>query len=134
MTWGKFDDSFHSHPKVRAAWYRCSAAVGLQVMCITYAADHETDGVVPAWFVAGFFQKPKDLQAALSTLTDLGMWHRPGDECRCLVQPHRDGENFIVHDFLDYHPSKEALTKKRIGDAERKRRERGEASDLQEAA
>lgn len=120
MTWAKLDDSFHSHPKVRAAWYRCPASIGLHVMCITYSADHETDGVVPSWFVAAFFQKPKDLQDAVGTLTDLGMWEQRADD-------------FVIHDFLKYHPSKAKLTKKREEDAERKRRERG-AESLAEAA
>jgi hypothetical protein len=121
MTWAKLDDSFHSHPKVRMAWYRCPASIGLHVMCITYSADHETDGVVPAWFVAAFFQKPKELQAAVSTLTELGMWEQRDDE-------------FVIHDFLDYHPSKGELEKKRAREAERKRREREDSDDLAEAA
>lgn len=115
MTWAKLDDSFHSHPKVRAAWYRCPASIGLHVIGITYAADHETDGLVPVWFVAGLFQKPKDLQEAVAALTELGMWERQGDD-------------FVIHDFLDYHPSKDGLAKKRAADAERKRQERAAES------
>ena len=114
MTWAKLDDSFHSHPKVRTAWYQCSASIGLHAMAITFAADHETDGVVPGWFVAGAFRKPAELKAAVSALIESGMWEQ------------RD-EDFLIHDFLDYHPSKRALEKKRKEEAERKRRERGEA-------
>lgn len=111
MTWAKLDDSFHSHPKVRAAWYRCPASIGLHVMGITFAADHETDGLVPSWFVAGAFHKPKELEAAVSTLADLGMWEKQADQ-------------FLIHDFLDYHPSKDALGEKRAVDAARKKEER----------
>lgn len=121
VTWAKLDDSFHSHPKVRAAWFRCPASIGLHVLGITYAANHETDGVVPGWFVAGAFAKPKDLQDAVSTLLDSGMWEKQGND-------------FLIHDFLDYHPSKEDLQKKRANDAERKRREREGEPVLQDAA
>ncbi len=125
MVWAKFDDSFHSHPKVREAWYRCSASIGLHVIATTYAADHETDGAVPAWFVAGLFQKPKEMQAAVSALVELGMWEKRADE-------------FVIHDFLDYHPSKEELDEKRAADAKRKREAREkkerEEAELQEAA
>lgn len=120
MTWAKLDDSFHSHPKVRAAWYRCPASIGLHVLGITYSADHESDGVVPGWFVAGAFAKPKELQEAVSALIDMGIWER-------------HDEDFLIHDFLDYHPSKADLDKKRERDAERKRRERGDGV-LKEAA
>jgi hypothetical protein len=122
VTWAKLDDSFHSHPKVRAAWYRCPASIGLHVMGITYAADHESDGVVPGWFVAGAFHKSKDLSAAVGTLIELGMWEQQAD-----------ADDFLIHDFLDYHPSKSKLEKKRAAEAERKRRERADG-DLQEAA
>lgn len=115
MTWAKLDDSFHSHPKVRAAWYRCHASLGLHALAITYAADHETDGVVPAWFVAGAFSKPKELEEAVATLIESGMWEK-------------HGEDFLIHDFLDYHPSKKAQDEKRQADAERKRREREESA------
>lgn len=109
MTWAKLDDKFHSHPKVRAAWYRCPASIGLHVLGITFAADHETDGVVPGWFVAGAFHRPRDLTAAVSALIELGMWEKQADD-------------FLIHDFLDYHPSKQTLAKRRAADAERKRK------------
>lgn len=119
MVWAKLDDSFHSHPKVRAAWYRCPASIGLHVLAITYAADHETDGLVPSWFVAGFFSKPKELSDAVTALVEMGMWEQQADD-------------FVIHDFLKYNPSKDALSKKRDADAARKRRDRGE--DVHEEA
>ena len=120
MPWAKLDDRFHSHPKVRKAWYRCPASIGLHVMCITYAADHETDGVVPSWFVAAFFQKPKELQAAVETLTDLGMWETRADE-------------FVIHDFLDFHEARDEKAAKRAAEAERKKEERERRKREEEA-
>lgn len=107
MSWAKLDDSFHSHPKVRRAWYLCPASIGLHAMAITFAANHSTDGVVPTWFVATCFQKPKELEAAVDALLSTGMWEQHGDD-------------FLIHDFLEYHSSKA----QRKEDAERKKRER----------
>lgn len=112
VTWAKLDDSFHSHPKVRAVWYECPASLGLHVLAITYAAAHETDGMIPSWFVAGAFRKPTELKAAVSALIENGMWVSEGDD-------------FRIHDFLTYHPSKKSLQEKRQAEAERKQRERG---------
>jgi hypothetical protein len=111
MPWAKLDDRFHSHPKVRGAWYKCPASIGLHCIGITYAADHETDGVVPSWFVATLFQKPSELKEAVGTLTELGMWEQRADD-------------FVIHDFLQYHTSKEKRKQKKAEEAERKRQER----------
>jgi hypothetical protein len=111
MTWAKVDDSFHSHPKVRAAWYRCATAVGLQVMAISYAADHETDGLVPGWFMEGLLPKAKERKLVVSTLLDL-------------VMLEESGADFEVHDFLDYNPSKADMAARREREAERKRKAR----------
>jgi hypothetical protein len=115
MAWSKFDDSFESNLKVRGVWFECGAAIGLYVMSVTFAAKQETDGMVPAWWVAGCFQKPKEMEVTVGALLDSGMWERHGDD-------------FLIHDFLDFHSSKAS----RKADAERKKKEReerdGEAS------
>lgn len=107
MPWAKLDDSFESHLKVRGVWYRCPASIGLHAMAITFAAKQETDGLIPSWWVAGCFQKPKELETAVAALVESGMWKRHGDD-------------FLIHDFLDYHTSKEQRKK----DAQRKKEER----------
>ena len=82
-------------------------------MCLTYAADHQTDGVIPSWFVAGYFQRPKEMQEAVSTLIDLGMWEERTNE-------------FVIHDFLEFHTSRAERAKeakRKQGERERKRNE-----------
>jgi hypothetical protein len=80
-------------------------------MAISYAADHETDGAVPAWFVEGLLPKPKERKLVISTLADLIMLEEAGGD-------------FAVHDFLDYNPSKADLAARREREAERKRKAR----------
>jgi hypothetical protein len=121
MPWAKLDDRFHSHPKVREAWYKCPASIGLHCMAITFAADHQTDGAVPGWFVAGAFQKPKDLQEAVGTLVELGMWEQRAD-------------GFLIHDFLKYHTPKaerEAREAEKAAERERERERKRQEREQQ---
>ena len=111
MTWAKLDDGFHSHPKIRAALGRDPAAIALHSLAIAFAADYETDGHVPAWFPESVFPQERQRQSALDVLIDLGLWTVNGD-------------GHLIHDYLDYNPSKKSLDKRRAADAERKRQER----------
>ncbi len=112
MTWAKLDDRFHSHPKIRAAWMRCPASIGLHAMAISYCADHETDGVVPEWFAVGALPRQREMREAVAALIAAGLWRE-------------HAEGWEIHDFLDYHLSREAARRRREADAQRKRRERG---------
>ena len=106
MSWGRVDDSFHSHPKV----LRCSlAARGLWVTGLAYACDYLTDGFVPNSFVKSL---GKGGAAAATELVDVWLWHP--DE--------RDGEKgWRFHDWHDYHPAAAEILEKRRRDAQRKR-------------
>lgn len=103
MTWAKLDDRFHSHPKVLRAGY---AAAGLYAMGLSYAACHETDGELPE----DFLQKPIARRLA-NQLVAIGLWERI------------DG-GYLIPDFLDFNPSREALTERRKVERERIRRRR----------
>lgn len=111
MTWAKLDDSFHSHPKVRAAWNQSTTSIGLHMLAIAFAAAYETDGKVPTWFVEGVLPKARDRQSAIDALLETGMWSE-------------NGAGYAIHDFLDYNPSKAKLEDKRSKDSARKREER----------
>lgn len=101
MPWFRLEDSFHSHPKVIRAG---NEAVGLYVRCGTYAAEHLTDGFIPE-HVALLY----GTHALAKTLVDAGLWRRT-----------RGG--WLMPDYLDYNPSKEAVDNDRKSKAERQKR------------
>lgn len=111
MTWARLDDSFYTHPKIRKAW-RCRASIGLHVFAIAHAADHSLDGHVATEFVEDQLPDEVEREEAVKALLDAGLWER-------------NGNGFIVHDFLAYNPSRADLTARREADKERKRRESG---------
>jgi hypothetical protein len=110
MPWVKLDDSFFSHPKVVAAG---TEAVGLYVMALTYSAHHLTDGhVAAAWVKEKAGPKARKLVAALTeppTGFECALWER-------------NGTGWVIHDYLDYNPSRAEIMKKRKADTERKPR------------
>jgi hypothetical protein len=101
MPWFRLEDSFHSHPKVIAVG---NEAAGLYVRCGTYAAQHLTDGFIPA--EVALLYGSRELAAVLVATR---LWHRA-----------RGG--WTIHDYLDYNPSREAVENDRKGKAERQRR------------
>lgn len=107
MTWAKLDDKFHSHPKVRRAWNESRASIGLHAFALAYAGQYETDGAIPGWFVEGVIPDERDRQCAVDALTRAGMWEVVGD-------------GFLIHDYLDFNPSKKELADKRERDRQRK--------------
>ena len=99
MTWAKLDDGFPEHPKVIGL---SDAAFRTHVAAICYAARNLTDGHIPAAALLAVSRgKPK----AVAELHAAGVWHENG------------GEGYIIHDYLEYNPSKERVERER----ERKR-------------
>lgn len=103
MSWFKLDDQFPTHPKVMRAG---TDAAWLFVAGGCYCAKHLTDGKIP--------------KAAVSTLTTLrggvklaavlvreNLWHDLGDE-------------YEVHDYLVYNPTREKVENDRRAAAERR--------------
>lgn len=109
MSWAKLDDRFHENRKVRGLWRRNPAALGLHVMALTYCAGHETDGVVDVEFVEDKVPGQSVRAKMTQALVDAGMWVE-----------HENG--WLIHDFLDFHPSRAALEERRKLDRERKSR------------
>ena len=111
MAWAKLDDRFHSHPKALQAWEREPAAVGLYALALSWVAAHETDGRVPSEWINRQVPVQLDRDRLTETLTEAG-----------LLEP--NGEGWLIHDYLDYNPSREQAQAKREADAARKRGER----------
>lgn len=95
MPWFRLDDEFFSHPKVLMAG---NAAVGLFVRCGTWCANQGTEGRIPVEAAKSFGTKRE-----IDKLTTVCLWVRDGDE-------------FVIPDYLEYNPSNdevEALRSKR---------------------
>ena len=90
MGWAKFDDQFTRHPKVIAAgpWAELLAMRG-----VIYAAGLETDGFIPTAGLAHIGAGIPAVRKRAAALVEVGLWEES------------DG-GWVIHDFLDYHPSK----------------------------
>jgi len=104
--WVRLDDRFTTHPKI----LRCSVrARWLFLECLCYCAGQLTDGRVPAQLLRGHRKE-------LSELLHVDLLHK-------------DGEDFVVHDWAVYNGTREQWHQKRAADAERKRRQRDRERD-----
>lgn len=104
MAWGRLDDSFDAHKKVRRAGLE---ATGLHARAMAYCAGALTDGHVdPEWLAERAGRKAGALSKLLLVA---GLW-----------EPNDDG--FVIHDYLDYNPSRDEVEEKRRKDSERKAR------------
>lgn len=108
MTWARLDDSFYDHPKVLRLWSRCPAAIALHVRAMSWCAKHEQDGRLPKEVVEAISPVQSDRDEQIAALTDEGAWHKTE-------------EDFVIHDFLDYNPSRQEIGDRKERDRERKR-------------
>ncbi len=103
MSWFKLDDQFPTHPKVLragpdAAWlYICGGC---------YCAKHLTDGMIPKVAVPTLSTLRAHARLA-AVLVREGLWHDAGDD-------------FEVHDYLVYNPSREKVENERRAAVERR--------------
>src|SRR5512146_2680288 len=95
MPWIKLDDQWMDHPKIIRAG---RDARDVWLASITWCAKHLTDGYFPAEMLPTFcFMAGVDVancQDFARTLLDTCLWDI-------------DGEQYRVHDYLDYNPTKE---------------------------
>ena len=78
---------------------------------VIYAARYETDGFLPDASLKVFGRDLDNKHRACGNLVRVGLWTEV------------DG-GWLIHDFLDYHPSHAQQEDRRAADAERKRRAR----------
>ncbi|MFC1420796.1 hypothetical protein [Streptacidiphilus cavernicola] len=117
MSWFKVDDSAHSHPKMRRAG---KAAVGLWVMCGSYASAYLTDGVIP-----GETANREGSPQQIAKLVRVGLWHGAGHTCPRCPQP--AAGDYFIHDYGVYNPSRAKVLAEREKAAEKKRQQRAGA-------
>ena len=104
MTWAKLDDRFHSHPKIVSAGI---AATGVYAMGLSYAACHDTDGLLPREWVKSI----RGGRRHVERLLELDLWREVKD-------------GYSIPDYLDFNPSKAEVEERRAKDARRKKSER----------
>lgn len=108
MTWMKVDDRLHANRKSRVAGL---PAMGLWVLTGSWAADHLTDGFVPASLPYAW--GGPDAPDLAQRLVDAGLW---------LPTVHLGEEGWQFHDWHDYQPMRADVMAKRVSDKERMRR------------
>lgn len=107
MTWTKLDDHFLDHPKILAAGERAEL---LHIHGLIYANKHLTDGFVPDSALKLLLHNPQ--RGPVDRLVELGIWEVA------------DG-GYLIHDFLDWNPSRDKVLTERKRNAERVAKSRG---------
>lgn len=102
MPWFKVDDTLSGHPKARQAGL---PAMGLWVVCGSYASQYLTEGFVPDWFVTSWPQGKK----LAARLVDAGLWDAIDD-------------GWIFHQWGERQPTKEQVEAERASTRERVQR------------
>ena len=97
MGYGKLDDRYGDTRKIKRAWRRNRAAVGLHSMSIAHCNLHETDGLVDLDWLEEKLPDPDERREVLAVLVDEGLYH-----------PTPDGDAFVLHDFLEHNRSRAA--------------------------
>jgi hypothetical protein len=96
MPWGTLDDSLYDHPKLDALGPSRLPCVGLYVLCLSWSNRYLTDGFVPATRV----QKLGGTVPLAEKLVSAGLFERVGEDYR-------------IHDFLDFNPSSSSIRERR---------------------
>jgi len=101
MAWVRLDDTFPEHPKVAkvggdAAW--------LHVCALAYCNRHTTDGHIPDVMI-GRLSDRKNAEKLAGALVAIGLWDEADD-------------GWVIHDYLDFQPSKEETDERRAKRAE----------------
>lgn len=93
MGWLRLDDRYDEHPKVIAAGSEAGLIVNVRAML--YCARNETDGILLQAIVPRITSdfSPNKAKQQVKRLLEVGLWERV------------EG-GYLVHDFLDYNPSK----------------------------
>lgn len=117
MVWQRNDDQYGVSRKVtRIPRQQRLAAVGLDQLAKNYSVRALTDGVLDDVELGEVLATPK----LVDVLVTAGMWHRAGHDCNRCVQPPQGG--IVIHDFLEYNPSRAQVESDREKDRIRKGR------------
>jgi hypothetical protein len=115
MGWLKIDDGFRDHPKIIQL---SDAAFRLHVCAMSWCAEGCTNGVVKGVVMKDLrrlVRRRVKLETLVDELVSFGLLERVGDD-------------YVIHDFLDYNPSREQVLARRAGNRNRQQSFRQRAS------
>lgn len=117
MPWVRFDDQFPTHRKVEGL---SDGAFRLHVTAIFWCARNLTDGWVPqndlSMAAPRTCNRPEKLVHQLVTR---GVWHEPGHDCPDCPAI---SDGWVIHDYLEFQPSKADVEAERAANRERQRK------------
>lgn len=117
MTWVRRDDQASIHRKVAPlddATYR------LWSEAIEWSSRNLTDGQIGDDELAEVSKRGNKVRAA--KLVERGLWHVAGRQCLSPKCPPSGEGGWVIHDYLDYQPSREKVRAEQAAKAERQRR------------
>lgn len=119
MAWVKIDDGFMRHPKAHAAGLHGRA---LFISGLCWCAASRTDGRIPMSMIPMLAMEAGVKSTAAAAVADARLWHRPLEQCDSEFCPaYRSPvgrEEFVVHDWFYYQPSRDEVDAKRFARAE----------------
>lgn len=96
MGYGKLDDLYDDNRKIKRAWRRHRASVGLHAQAISYCNRWQTNGLVDFEWLEEKLEDAEERAEVVGCLVDCG-----------LFVPTEAGDGFLVNDFLDHNRSRE---------------------------
>lgn len=117
MTWVRLDDSFADHPKIVAAG-PIAALIHIRALC--YASRYLTNGFIPDAAAPGLVTGLERLSVEYATAPSRAVgWVDQATDCdwiavllREKLWEKRNG-GYLIHDYLDYNPSRAEIMKLR---------------------
>lgn len=128
MSWVKSDDRLDDTKKIKRAWRKHRATVGLHAMSKTYSARHETDGLIDLDWIEEKLPDDAERNEVLAVMLVETLYEElpAGETKRISVRGMRITYgpcvevSYIVHDYLEFNEAKCEAEDRRAKDAQRK--------------
>jgi hypothetical protein len=141
VSWVKSDDRLDDTKKIKRAWRKHRATVGLHAMSKTYSARHETDGLVDLDWIEEKLPDDEERAEVLAVMLAEVLYEElpAGETKRISVRGMRitygpcAEVSYIVHDYLEFNEAKCEAEERRRKEAERKAAARARKSSGQAA-
>lgn len=116
MPWVRFEDKFPIHRKV---WPLDDATYRLYTEAVFWCARETTDGRIIQADLGSVSKRASTRRAAV--LVERGLWHAAGYECPSPNCPTSGEDGWVIHDYLEYQPTKVKVKADLAAKAERTR-------------